>query len=96
MPAYVLFIREGQIRNPLEMQAYERIAREAPPDPKLTPLVLYGAMESLEGEAPDGVVILQFPTVEDAETWYHSPGYQAAVPHRKEGANYRAFIVEGL
>jgi len=67
-----------------------------PPDPKLTPLVLYGAMESLEGEAPDGVVILQFPTVEDAKTWYHSPGYQAAVPHRKEGANYRAFIVEGL
>jgi uncharacterized protein (DUF1330 family) len=96
MPAYVLFIREGQIRNPPEMQAYERIAREASPDPKLTPLALYGAMESLEGEAPDGVVILQFPTVEDAKAWYHSPGYQAAVPHRKKGANYRAFIVQGL
>ena len=96
MPAYVLFIREGQIGNASEMQTYERIARAAPPDPKLTPLALYGAMESLEGEAPDGVVILQFPTVEDAKAWYESPGYQAAVPHRKKGANYRAFIVQGL
>jgi uncharacterized protein (DUF1330 family) len=96
MPAYVLFIREGQIRSPADMETYERIAREAPLDPKLTPLVVYGAMESLEGEAPGGVVILQFPTLEDAKAWYQSPGYQAAVPHRKKGADYRAFIVQGL
>jgi uncharacterized protein (DUF1330 family) len=78
------------------METYERIARKAPLDPKLTPLVVYGAMESLEGEAPGGVVILQFPTLEDAKAWYQSPGYQAAVPHRKKGADYRAFIVQGL
>jgi uncharacterized protein (DUF1330 family) len=53
-------------------------------------------METLEGESPDGVVVLQFPTVEDAKAWYHSPAYQAAVPHRQKGADYRAFIVQGL
>ena len=62
----------------------------------LTPLVVYGALEALEGDAPDGVVILRFPTVEDARAWYNSPAYQAAVAYRKKGADYRAFIVEGL
>jgi uncharacterized protein (DUF1330 family) len=53
-------------------------------------------MEAVEGKAPDGLVILKFPTTEDAKAWYHSPAYQAALPHRKKGADYRAFIVEGL
>jgi uncharacterized protein (DUF1330 family) len=96
MPAYVLFIREGQIRNPSEMEIYQRMAREIPPHPKLTPLVVYGAMEPLEGESPDGVVLLQFPTIEDAKDWYNSPAYQAAVPHRQKGADYRVVIVQGL
>ena len=96
MAAYVLFIREGQIRNPPEMEIYQRMARVIPPHPKLTALVAYGPMEALEGESPDGVVLLQFPTVEDAKDWYNSPAYQAAVPHRQKGADYRAFIVQGL
>ena len=58
--------------------------RESPRDPKLTPLIAYGATEALEGDAPDGVVLVQFPTVEDAKAWYNSPNYQAAIPHRKK------------
>ena len=53
-------------------------------------------METLEGEAPDGVVMLEFPTVEDAKAWYFSPGYQAAAQHRKKGAHYRVILVEGI
>lgn len=96
MSVYVLFLREGKIRNPSEMEIYQRMARQIPPHPKLTALVAYGAMEALEGELPDGVVLLQFPTVEDAKDWYNSAAYQAAVPHRQKGADYRAFIVQGL
>jgi uncharacterized protein (DUF1330 family) len=96
MSVYVLFLREGKIRNPSEMEIYQRMARQIPPHPKLTALAAYGAMEALEGEPPDGVVLLQFPTVEDAKDWYASPAYQAAVPHRQKGADYRAFIVQGL
>ena len=96
MPAYVIFTRESAIRDQSEMEIYSRMNREGPPDPKLTPLVVYGALESLEGDAPDGVVMLQFPTVEDARAWYYSPAYQAAIAHRKKAADYRAFIVEGL
>jgi uncharacterized protein (DUF1330 family) len=96
MPVYMLFIREGAIRDQSEMDQYSRMNRQSPPDPKLKPLVVYGAIESVEGAAPDGMVMLQFPTVEDAKAWYNSPGYQAAIPHRMKGADYRAFIVQGL
>jgi uncharacterized protein (DUF1330 family) len=96
MPAYVLCIREKAVRDLTAMATYSRLNREAPRDPKLTPLVVYGATEALEGEAPDGMVLLQFPTVEDAKAWYNSPQYQAAIPHRQIGADYRVMIVQGL
>jgi uncharacterized protein (DUF1330 family) len=96
MPAYMLFIREGAIRDPSELAEYSRMNREGPRDPNLKPLVVYGAIEPVEGTAPDGMVMLQFPTVQDAKAWYDSPSYQAALAHRQKGADYRAFIVQGL
>jgi len=96
MPVYMLFIREDAIRDQSEMDTYSRMNRESPRDPKLKPLVAYGAIEAVEGAAPNGMVMLQFPTAEDAKAWYNSPGYQAALPHRMKGAEYRAFIVQGL
>lgn len=96
MAAYILFLREGAVRDANEMALYRQKSREIPRDPKLTPLIAYGAMEALEGEAPDGVVLLQFPTVADARAWYESPAYQAMAVHRRNGADYRAVIIEGL
>lgn len=96
MPAYMLCIREDAVRDPAELAIYSRMNRESPRDPKLTPLVAYGATEALEGDAPDGIVLLQFPTVEDAKAWYNSPNYQAALLHRKKGADYRVMIIQGL
>ena len=51
MPAYVIFTREGAIRDESAMETYARMGTGA---------------------------------------------YQAAIVHRKKGADYRAFIVEGL
>lgn len=96
MPAYMIFLREGAVRDAEALATYRDSNGAAPRDPNLKPLVVYGALEALEGEAPDGVVVLQFPSVEDARSWYNSPGYQAAIPHRQKAADYRAFIVEGL
>jgi uncharacterized protein (DUF1330 family) len=96
MAAFMIFTREGEIFNQTEMDAYSKSNRENRGDFKLKPLVIYGNMETLEGEAPDGVVVLEFPTVEDAKAWYFSPGYQTAAEHRKKGANYRVILVEGI
>ncbi len=96
MPAYIIVLREGPVRDAEAYAEYQRRNREHPPVVKLKPLVAYGAMQALEGAAPDGVVMLAFDTVEDARTWYESPGYQAALPHRLQSGDWRAFIVEGL
>lgn len=96
MSAYLIVFREGPIRDPSAMDTYRGMNRGNPPQPSPTPLVVYGAIDALEGAPPDGVVVLQFPTVEDARAWYHSPAYQAALPHRQKAADHRAIIVQGL
>lgn len=62
----------------------------------IKPLAVYGALETMEGEAPDGVVLPEFPTMADARAWYASDEYQAAIEHPRQGANYRAILFEGL
>lgn len=100
MPAYMLFIREDAVTDPAAMQTYSTMNRQHAgtfvETYGLKPLSLYGATEALEGHAPDGIVLLEFPTTEDARAWYGSPEYQAALVHRKLGANYRALLIEGL
>jgi uncharacterized protein (DUF1330 family) len=95
MAAYVVFTRE-KMRNPEEYERYREKARPAAKGHPLKALTLYGKYEMLEGPAIEGAVVLEFPSVEAAKTYYNSPAYQDAVKHRFLGADYRVFIVEGL
>ena len=96
MTVYMLFIREEPVRDETEMAEYQRMNRENRHDFQIKPLVVYGRTEAVEGKAPDGMILVEFPSVEEAKAWYNSPGYQAALPHRMKAADYRAFIVEGF
>jgi uncharacterized protein (DUF1330 family) len=93
--AYFVFTREKTI-DPAELETYGKMAGAASAGHKLTPLVIYGKQEVLEGPAIEGVVVLSFPTVTEAKAWYNSPAYQAAREHRFKGAEYRAVLVEGV
>ena len=95
MPAYVIAIRE-KTRNPEEIAAYGAAARGAREGHKITPRAFYGPQVVLEGPTPEGVAILEFPSVEEARAWYDSPAYSAAREHRFKGADYRFIIVEGV
>ncbi len=97
MPAYVIFVRDTPIRDGAEMAEYQRLAilGMASGEHKVISRVGPGPIEAFEGEAPTGVVMLEFATMEEARAWYHSPGYQAAVPHRQAATDYRVFLVEG-
>ncbi len=95
MVAYVIFIREEPIHTPEEMAEYARKGAANPRDPKMKPLVVYGAQTAIEGDPPDGIAMLEFPTVEDAKAWYYGDAYQDASKHRRAAAKYRAVIVEG-
>ena len=95
MVAYVVFTRE-KMRDRDEYEQYREKSRPVNAGHQLKPLALYGKHEVLEGPAIEGAVILEFPTVEAAKTYYHSPAYQEAAKHRFVGADYRVFIVEGM
>jgi uncharacterized protein (DUF1330 family) len=95
MVAYVVFTRE-RMRNSEEYELYREKARPANAGHALKPLALYGNHETLEGPEIEGAVILEFPSMEAARAYYHSPAYQEAVKHRFLAADYRVFIVEGI
>ena len=95
MPAYMVFTRE-RMRDEKEYEIYKhknRMAMEGHPTKKV---VLYGKYKVLEGAEVQGVVILEFPTVADAEEYYDSPAYREAREHRFKAADYRVLIVEGV
>ena len=95
MAAYVIFIREGEIVDPEAMAAYQSGSRGSPPPEGMKALAVYGAMETLEGEGADGVVILEFADMEAARGWYYGD-YQERAKLRQKAAPYRGFIVQGL
>jgi uncharacterized protein (DUF1330 family) len=42
------------------------------------------------------MMMLEFPTYQEARAWYDSQACQAASEYRFEDADYRAIIVEGV
>jgi uncharacterized protein (DUF1330 family) len=95
MPAYAIFIREST-KDPAEMAAYTRAAGPTLTGHPARVLAAYGRQDVLEGPPPEGVVVVEFPTVEAAREWYDSPAYRAAREHRFRGAEYRAVVIEGV
>lgn len=60
-------------------------------------LIRGGDMETMEGDAmPPRTVVLEFPSVEQARTWYHSPEYQEIIGLRLGASTGQAQLVEGI
>jgi uncharacterized protein (DUF1330 family) len=55
-----------------------------------------GKPQSLDGEAPKGIVVIAFDNVEQARAWYDSPAYEAIKPIRQSAVKGRMFVVEGI
>ncbi|GAB3093737.1 DUF1330 domain-containing protein [Aestuariicella hydrocarbonica] len=96
MPAYMIVMREEPIQDADAMTQYQTLTRQMHTDIKPLPKVIYGALEALEGEAPDGMVMMEFASMQQAHDWYHSGEYQKVLPYRLRAAKHRAFIVESL
>ena len=95
MPAYGIFIRETT-RDRSELETYTPKAAASMAGHALKVLAAYGRHEVLEGPNMEGIVIVEFPTMEEAKAWYESPAYREAREHRFRGADYRAVLVEGV
>jgi uncharacterized protein (DUF1330 family) len=95
MPAYAVFIRE-KTRNAAKLDEYKKLAPASFQKHPVTFLALHGRSEVLEGPQSEEIIILEFPTYEAAQTWYHSAEYQAACEHRFQGGDYRCILTEGI
>jgi len=60
------------------------------------PLVAYAPFEVLEGDAnAKGIVLFEFPSMEEARHWYTSAAYQEVKKRREGAANFDLILVEG-
>jgi uncharacterized protein (DUF1330 family) len=95
MPAFMVFIRETTL-DQSELEAYWSKIRATLEGHPIKILAAYGQHVTLEGPEVEGVVVAEFPSVEEARAWYDSPAYQEVAQHRFRGAVYRGLIVEGV
>ncbi len=95
MAAYV--IGEVEIHD---MQAYQPYAQGVPATIAKYGgryLVRGGTVETKEGGwAPKRVVVLEFPSMEQARRWYGSPEYAPLLAVRLKAARARIVFVEGV
>jgi uncharacterized protein (DUF1330 family) len=56
------------------------------------------AMEILEGDRqlPSYMVLLEFPSMEQAKAWYHDPEYALLITLRQSGASTDNILVDEL
>ena len=57
-----------------------------------------GKMERLEGKEalPSRVVVLEFPSMEQAKAWYNDPEYAPLIKLRQTGSDLDFILVEGV
>ena len=95
MPAYMLV--DIDVHDPARYEEYRASAPAAIHAYGGRYLVRGGAAELLEGErAPHRVVVLEFPSLEQARAFWDSPEYAAFKGIRHESASSNVVLVEGL
>jgi uncharacterized protein (DUF1330 family) len=95
MAAYMVFTSYSTL-DPKELETYRKMAPATLAGHPVSVRFSYGHHEVVEGPETEGIVILEFPTIEAAKAWYDSPAYREAREHRFKGAEYRAGIVQGV
>jgi uncharacterized protein (DUF1330 family) len=94
MPAYIIV--EVSINDHKEYEEYKKLtpAAIAAFDGKF--VVRGGKTITLEGDwKPERIVVLEFPSVEKANEWWHSELYSEAKLIRHRAAKTKMIIVEG-
>ena len=95
MPAYV--IAEIDVTDP---ETYDEYRRQVPATVEAfggTFRVRGGEITALEGGwEPKRLVILEFPSVEQARAWYRSDSYGPLIELRQSASHGRLVLVEGV
>lgn len=95
MAAYVIV--DVNVTDP---ETFDRYRQQVPPTIEAYGgryIVRGGAMETVEGDwSPKRVVVLEFPSVEQAKAWWSSEEYREPKALRQKSADTQMIIVEGV
>ena len=95
MAAYIIV--EVDVRDKERYEDYKRMVQPTLAQYGGRFLVRGGAAETLEGDwSPGRVVILEFPSAEQARAWWGSDEYAPAKELRQATAHTRMILVEGV
>ena len=95
MPAYLIV--RVQITNLNAYEDYKRLAAPAIEQYGGRYLARGGRTVTLEGPEEQGrIVVVEFPSFEQAQTFYRSPEYQKAIEMRTGAATGQFVVVEGF
>ncbi len=95
MPAYVVV--DIEVQDPVRYDDYKKLAPPAVAAYGGKYIARGGKTETLEGNwAPKRLVILEFPTLEQAKKWLNSPEYRAARELRHQTAKTQMVVIEGV
>ncbi|HEX5702164.1 MAG TPA: DUF1330 domain-containing protein [Pyrinomonadaceae bacterium] len=95
MPAYIVV--EVEVEDPVRYEDYKKMV-----PPSLAAyggrfLVRGGKVENLEGDwAPTRLVMVEFPSVDQAKAWWNSSEYADAKALRQATAKTQMIVVEGF
>ncbi len=93
--AYI--IANVSVTDPMQYEQYKRFSNEAMQAHGAQVCVRGGAAQVLEGDwQPERVVVLKFPSVEQARRFYDSPEYRRARAARVNASVMRMILVEGV
>ena len=94
MPTYV--IGDIEVKEPAAFQEYRNRIAATVEKYGGRFVVRGGRVNHKEGDwQPRHVVMLEFPSFEQAERWYNSPEYKPLIAIREKAARTNLIIVEG-
>jgi uncharacterized protein (DUF1330 family) len=94
MPAYV--ISQVQMRPGPALDNYRRLAAASIERHGGKYLVRSGETAVLEGEWSGAVIVVEFPSAEQARAWYKSEDYAEALKFRDDALSRNLILVEGV
>jgi uncharacterized protein (DUF1330 family) len=95
MPAYIIV--DLEVTDPAGFEEYRQLVPATIQQYEGRYVVRGGATETLEGDwQPKRVVVLEFPSLEQARRWYHSEEYRGLKALRFKTARSKMILVEGV
>jgi uncharacterized protein (DUF1330 family) len=95
MPAYL--INDMDVTDPQLLEEYKKLSPPTVAQYGGKFLARGGTVETLEGDwAPKRLVILEFPSVEQAKAWVNSTEYATARRLRQQASRSNVIVVDGV